>query len=128
MLNIKKTLTQLIKHVPTYNSVTAWNYMATSTNWEYTGKSFTVPTNHVWLVNVRGAFSSGRPIGMGVHNANTVTASGPVWCISSPDTSTSVNWTPTFLLQAGTYYVFCKRASVPTATNQHMMNYIDIPL
>ena len=101
------------------------NYKATSTNWEYIGKSFTVPNDSVYLVRLNCGWQSGKPIGLGIHTANALDSAGYP-NMANYENSSGVSNTPTFLLYPATYYVFAKRASIPSSANVHAAYAVQI--
>lgn len=110
-----------------HNNITqiTGTYKATTANtWEYTGKSFTVPSGHMYLVKLQLGWASGKPIGVGVHTSTNVSGF-PSWHFAD---SEGVYNAPVFLLYAGTYYLFEKRATVPSLTNTYWINAIDFLL
>lgn len=96
--------------------------------WEYTGTTLTVPSGHIYLVYMVPGFSTGRPLGAGLHTSNTIAASvgAPYYRAESVNTSDATSRTPLFLLGPGTYYYFEKRATVPTAANSHTIGGFDL--
>lgn len=128
MLDVKKLLTKMLNRMATYKTLfTNHQFKATTTSWEYIGKTITVPTGHIYLVLLMVGWASGRPIGIGLNAASTIGAPGFPERGYIENTN-GVYWSPTFFLTAGTYYVFCKRATVPTANNPHHAYAIDIPI
>lgn len=92
-------------------------YKGTSTGWEYTGMSFTVPPGHRYLVSLYTGWSSGKPIGLGIGYSPTLGAEGyPYYNFENANGITS---TPIWALSPNTYYVFAKRATTPSSTNNH---------
>ena len=114
------------KQMPTLRTVVPTTaYKGTKSNaWEYVGASFTVPNNHLYLVVCIQDYASGRPIGIGLGTATD--QSPPIYIATSSSTSETL-YRATFLLTANqTYYVFTKRATVPTATNNYTVYAIDL--
>lgn len=110
-----------LRHIG-YDGTINWAFKATAANtWQYTGKSFTVPSGYLYLANIYLGFSSGNPTGMGIHTASSGT---PRW----RQEATGIQQSPTWTLGAGTYYIFERRASVPSTANTLYMGYIVIDL
>lgn len=105
-----------------------YEYNGTTANgWEYINKSIVVPSGHLYLTRIDASYASGRPIGIGVHTA--VNTSGTIIpSRGSIESSNGVTTTPVFYLTAGTYYVYVKRASIPTLANKHSAYALDIIL
>lgn len=132
MLNTKKLLTKILqwikstKRISTINVFVNHAYKATSANWEYIGKSFTVPAGEAYLAWIGCGFNSGRPIGAGFNGATTLT----VWNVPNRgyiENSNGVERTPLFYLTGGaTYYVFVKRETTPNANNNHSVYAVRI--
>lgn len=97
-------------------------------DWEYTGTTLTVPSGHIYLVYMVPGFSTGKPIGAGLHTSDTIpTAYGaPIFRAESENASDAIGRTPLFVLGSGTYYYFEKRASVPTGSNSHLIAGYDL--
>lgn len=97
--------------------------------WEYTGTSITVPNGHIYLVYFVPGFSTGKPIGVGLHTSDTIpTAYGaPLFRAESENANDALMRTPLFVLGSGTtYYYFEKRATVPAAANTHTIAGFDL--
>lgn len=112
-------------NVPSYlgNIVSDTYTTAAANTWEYTGKSFQVPANHVYLVRITAGWSSGRPTGIGVH---TATSLGSYTAPSYNYESSAIGSNLTMLLGAGTYYVWAKRAG--TGSNNYTVTAFDFDI
>lgn len=101
-------------------------YKGTAANtWQYIGKSFTVPAGHAYLVFLTAAWNTGRPTGIGLNSTNGTISTSPDLGYVENDNGLA-NRTPMLYVSNGTYYVYCKRATVPTTTNNHSAYAIDI--
>lgn len=114
--------------IPTFKTITTGNYANTEANaWFYTDISFTVPAGHVYLVKAVVGYTAGKPIGVGLHTATTISSAVGVPYFSYE--STCVTQSPTWLLQEGTYYLFCKRSgSSGSYTNAYVVSGLDFTL
>ena len=95
------------------------SYKASSTNYEYVNVTFTVPTGCTYLVWLTAVYTSGAPIGIALTtNSNAPSSANTVgfWEWSS---SFTAGKTPVMMLVQGTYYMWAKRATVPTSANNH---------
>ncbi len=98
------------------------NSKATAANtWYNTGKTIVVPNYHVYIARITLGWSSQKPIGIGVNNSSTIDGAPTQSVTGDPQKGA------TFMLPAGTWYVFEMRAGVPTSNNTVYINYIDIP-
>lgn len=116
------------KIMPTVRTVVNTKaYQGTKSNaWEYVGASFTVPSGHYYLVVAIQGYASGRPIGIGLGTATD--QNPPIYIATSSSTSETL-YRGTFLLTGNsTYYLFTKRATVPTQTNNYNVYAIDFDL
>lgn len=125
MLNLKKILYKLTQRVPMYKTIAQGACVNSVANtWFYTNISFTVPAGHAYLVKAAVQYQAGKPIGVGIHTANAIES-----VIDAPYYSheaSYVSQSPTWLLQEGTYYLFCKRnASSGDYTNNYVVSGID---
>lgn len=92
--------------------------------WQYNGGQFTVPSGHIYLVRPDLGWSSGKPVGVGLNFSTTIGAPGfPYFNVENANGFYNC---PTFLCFPATYYMFEKRATVPTAANPYYINAIDI--
>ena len=126
-LKLKQTLAKItaaLKGVrPIYGVTRIDNsYKATTTSWQYTGTSFKVPANHVYLVCLRCGWNTGRPVGIGLNTSTTLTEE-PEYAYENANTAWA---SPVFMLTPATYYLFAKRGSIPTTANSHWIYYLDI--
>lgn len=132
MLDIKKLLTKMLTWMSGTKRVT-WStifenhaFKATSTSWQYIGKSFTIPNGEAWLVFMTCGFNSGRPIGGGFNSSTTLQTALGIPDRGYFEDSNGVTRTPMLYLSTGTYYCFCKRASTPANNNNHSVYAIKI--
>lgn len=106
-----------------YTILTLGQYQQAAANqWEDTGLTITVPTGHVFLGELSSGWSSGKPIGLGVNQATSLTGGQPNFCIENENAVLAID---TFLYP-GTWHVFTKRASAGTTNNNYYYRYIDI--
>lgn len=104
--------------------VSSKTYQGTKSNaWEYVGQSITVPSGHYYIVLAIQTYTAGRPIGIGL---GTATDQNPPIYIATSSGSSETLYRGTFLVSAGTYYLFTKRAAVPSAVNTYNVWAIDI--
>lgn len=110
--------------VPTQQSI---SYKATAANtWEYTKLSFTIPSGHQRLVRPWVGWNSGKPTGVGFETSTSMGTKGfPTYNFENAN---GFYTPPVFLLPAGTFYLFEKRASVPTSANTDYVSFIDFNL
>ena len=122
MLNIKKLLTKILKRLPTYTiPINGATYTGTTSNaWEYVGKSITVASGHVAIVTCVQNYSSGRPMGIGL--GTNASANPPLYFAQH---ATESVYRATFMLTAGTWYLYTKRATVPSAANSYHIYKLD---
>ena len=125
MLNLKKILYKLTQRMPIYKTIAQGACANSVVNtWFYTSVSFTVPAGHAYLVKASVQYLAGKPIGVGIHTANTIESviDAPYYSFEASYVSVS----PTWLLQEGTYYLFCKRSgSSGSYTNNYVVSGID---
>ena len=95
------------------------NYKATTTNYEYVGISVTVPSGYVYLVYFIAGYSTGAPTGIAICNSSTTCSAATVIYEHLPTSPLYGRNTPAYFLSAGTYYMWAKRASVPSSENGH---------
>ena len=134
MIDIKKMLTKILTNLNTLNNrityttiFSAYDYKGTKSNeWEYIGKTFTVPSGHAYLVRFDQTYASGKPIGLGIHNANNLSGATAIPRYGSVESSDGVQCSPLFYLTAGDYYMYTKRATVPTSANRYYCYAIDM--
>lgn len=102
-----------------YNgAITQKEYAHTSTNWEYIGLSFTVPSGYVYLAGVSTGWNYGMPNGLGFgHSTSLVGNSAPERAIVH---DSFVGQTPLYPLTPRTYYVFSKHTG---ASQGHTAGY-----
>ena len=118
--------------VSTLNSKTTWHgfssltaYKNTAANtWESTGNSFTVPNGHVFFVALVTGWSSGQPTGLGLNKGTTLTGNTPAIAYEA----SVVFQTPLIACDSGTWYVYSKRSTAGSATNNYYMAYIDFEI
>lgn len=116
---------QITDHLKSH-TVTLGSYGQTTANaWECTGLSIVVPSGHVYLCNVQQGFNTGKPLGIGMHDANTLGASGiPLKSAYDPDGL----MTGLFMVTNGTWYIYTKRATAASGTsvNNYYIRYFDL--
>jgi len=93
------------------------NYRASTADLEYVNTSFTVPAGALYLVFLFAGYSSAAPMEIAL-TTSTATPSAAN-CVYKGDTSGMQGRSPAILLTQGTFYMWVKRASVPTADNTH---------
>jgi len=130
MLNMKKLMTKLlvakakIPMVTWKSALVSNNYKVSSTAWSYCNLSFTVPVGHIYLASGYAGWSSGKPVGVGIHTASTLGNEGyPRYSVYDAN---GMMQTPYYVLPNGTYYLFEKRATVPSANNYHAIFVLDL--
>ena len=108
--------------VPTQQSV---SFKATAANtWQYTGLSFTIPSGHQYLARPWMGWNSGKPTGVGFETSTAMGTKGfPTY---NYENANGFYTPPVFLLPAGTFYLFEKRASAPTAANTNYVSFVDL--
>ena len=114
--SIRNTITSLkqsLVNMTTLKDYGSVNYQATSTNFEYTGLSFTIPAGKGAFVIVYSTWSNNKPVGISINTSSTNINLSRA-CI---DNGSTLAPSLTTILGAGTYYVWDKRISVPTETN-----------
>lgn len=92
--------------------------------WEVTNLSFTVPENHIYIVEVAQTYSSGKPSGIGLHSSASMTQGAPV--MSATETTGKYMTRGTFFLRPGTYYICTLRAN--TGTNTYNVYGLDFTI
>ena len=124
LIRIINALNRLPKYRVIANGV---GYKATSTNWEYTGTSFTVPSGHAYLVLCAPSYNTGKPVGCGIETASSIPSGydAPRYYVGGGSTFSGRG---SFFLLSGTYYYFEKRAGVPSLANAHYIYAIDYNL
>lgn len=136
MIDLKKMLTKILVNLNRLNSrityttaFSSYAYQGTKSNeWEYIGKSITVPSGHRYLLRLEQGWASGKPIGLGVHHTNDLSGANAIPRYGSIESADGVLSTPAFLLAPATYYVYTKRATVPSQANNYFCYFIDITL
>ena len=110
--------------VPAQKSI---SFKATAANtWQYTGLSFTIPSGHQYLTRVWEDWNSGKPIGVGFETSTAIGTKGfPTYNFENAN---GFYTPPVFLLPAGTFYLFEKRATVPTSANTDYVSFIGFNL
>ena len=116
-----KALNDKITSIGTLHYITLGNYQNSTTDWEYTGLTVTVPAGHFYVGLLITGYSAGKPIGVGIHSATTLSGNIP----SQSNTDSNGVYSCPVLITPGTWYVFTKRATVPSTTNGHNFRYID---
>ena len=93
-------------------------YKATTTDYEYTGCSYTVPQGKIAILYARAQYSSGMPVGVLLSwNSNSLN----VLCATDL-TNKYVSRTPLAIVTGGnTVYVWEKRASIPSFNNESVI-------
>ena len=112
-------------HISTMSSNTAVHtfasvaYQATTTNYEYVGAYVTVPSGYVYLCWFQAGYSTGAPSGIAICNSNNTCNASTIIYEQIPQSPLWGRSTPAYFLTAGTYYLWAKRATVPSGTNPH---------
>ena len=114
-------------NVGAVNLVVNHPYQAITTGWEYVGASFTVPSGHIYLVMLTAGWTTGKPIGLGINSSSSLGSVG-VPDYGFVENSSYAGRTPLLFLSQGTYFLFCKRATVPTGNNNHSAYAIDVTI
>lgn len=105
-----------------------YTYSNTAANtWQYTGRSFTVPSGYAAICYVLSNYASGACKGLGLSVSNTLPSAGAPEMLQDTS-STHLNRTCAFYLAAGTYYVFSKRASASASPNTYNVQGLQIKL
>lgn len=100
-------------------------YSSTTANaWEVTNLSFTVPEGHIYIVEVLGSYTNGKPYGIGLHNASTLGQSAPV--TSAEETVAKYVTRGTFFVRSGTWYICTLRAG--TGSNTYSVYGLDFTI
>lgn len=89
--------------------------------WECTNISFTVPSGYIYVVGVTQTWASGKPIGIGLGTSTSLSVPN-IALQAEPVTR------QTFLLAAGTYYIYTMRETAPTANNTYNVYAIKIKI
>lgn len=134
MISMKKMLTKILVNLKTLNGrvtrkwlYTEYSFKGTKANeWEYIGKSITVPSGHVYFVRFQTNYASGRPLGVGVHSNSTGSGTGFYPYQGVAECSDGMNISPVFMLTPSTYYVYYKRATIPNTANTHHAYCVDV--
>lgn len=93
-----------------------------SQTYEYTGVSFTIPSNKIGMVAIETLYAQTKPLGTIISNSND-TLGNHVLFEYKNDASYPTNVTPFYLLSSGTYYVWSKRNSTVTSGNDPINVY-----
>lgn len=105
--------------------VNAQSYSTTTANtWQYTGHSFTVPSGHVYVVRLYTQYSAGKPIGLGIHSAASMSGAITAPLYNTENANGVQGYT--MLLPAGTYYIWSKRAG--TGSNTYTATALDLSI
>ncbi len=100
-------------------------YSSTTANaWQVTGLSFTVPEGHVYIVQVTGSYTNGKPYGIGLHSSNSLSQSAPL--MSVEETVAKYLIRGTFIVTAGTWYICTLRAG--TGSNTYGVSGLDFTI
>lgn len=100
-------------------------YSHTTANaWVITNLSFTVPEGHVYIVDVVCTYTNGKPYGIGLQNASTLSQGAPVMSIS--ETTAKYVTRGTFFVRPGTWYICTLRAS--TGSNTYNVYGLDFTI
>ena len=86
----------------------------TSNAWEVTNLSFTVPTGHVYIIQITCTYTNGKPYGIGLHSATSLSQNAPVMSIE--ETVGKYITRGTFFVPAGTWYICTLRAGAGSNT------------
>lgn len=128
MFNAKKAVSAIMRRIPIFKLVASGSMANSVANqWFYTTLQFTVPAGHTYLVRVNAGYNTGKPIGLGLHNSTTVSAAtgAPIMAVEGSYTS----YSPVWLVNEGTYYVFCKRAgSSGSNKNNYLVHALDFKI
>lgn len=117
-------------HVKQVTPVSSHSFKGTVANaWEYIGASFTVPAGHIYVVQLQTNFASGKPLGIGLNSSTSISSAYGFPDLTCCESANGCN-RGTAVLSGGTngmtYYVFCKRAAVPSTANIHTVAGLDI--
>lgn len=102
-----------------HQTLASGSYKASTTNYEYTGVHFTLPSGSTYLIRAAAAYNNGAPIGVAICNSSTTCSASTVIYVHETTTALPCGGTPVYLMVAGTYYLWVKRATVPTGANDH---------
>ena len=113
------------KQMPKLVSAVNGTFKGTKSNeWEYTGLSFSIPSGCWAIVQCYQNYVAGRPIGIGIDTNSSI---NPPKSMNVSTGTSEACYSGTFLVGGGaTYYIYTKRATVPTAANTYTVNYIQI--
>lgn len=102
-------------------------FKATSTNWEYTGISVTVPANHTYLLQGGASYNTAKPIGMALSLSDSrLQAIGITYLDDTVNTLNYVSQSSLCAASNTTVYLWERRKTVPTADNNVYIQYVDI--
>lgn len=118
---VKQSKIEAVSYISNY---TLGSFKNTAANaWQYTNLSFTVPNGHFYSIRIGAGWNSGRPTGIGV-NYGTTSLAGDIPAYSNENTN-GVYSMSADMLGPGTYYIFDKRATVPTLDNNVYFTAMD---
>jgi len=96
----------------------------TANAWEYTGDSFTVPSEETWLISFYCGWTNSACTGLWIASVNADIAANNIVArfeLPSDATRKCILRTPAFMLPSGTYYIWENR--VGTGNNKIQMFY-----
>ena len=128
-ININGTNTSIYSKDPIWvTKISNTSITATSANtWFYTNQSITVPTGHIYLVQVYVNYSNTKCLGLGMHTASTFSQyyNSPFYHMVSASTSDHLG-VASFMLNGGTtWYCWLKYAGANS--NTVYIRYLDFP-
>lgn len=95
-------------------TLTSTDYKATSSNFEYTGISYTCPIGKTAIVYGQTAYGHSRPIGLALSSSN----SALIALCETTNVGSYVIRTPALMITGGeTVYLWDKRYDTPVGTN-----------
>lgn len=100
---------------PQYINQSYTSDKSTANTWTYTGISFTVPTNHLWIVRISESYTWGKPKGIGLHTSSSLSswATAP-YMASYIETGVE---TLSCVLVPNTYHIYTYRDSTIASGN-----------
>lgn len=119
--NIESGISAAIRGTGSISNDTLGSYKNTTTDWENTGITITVPQGHAYIGLLSQGFSSGKPVGIGINASSTLSGNIPG---QSNENANGV-YSSIVFLTSGTWYVFTKRATAATTNNSYYFRHID---
>lgn len=105
----------------TISSITQnYKHIAADT-WENTGLSITIPPEKIYIVSAYVGWSAGRPTGIGF--SMDASSNTPSAALMTDGGNSSVQFSATYMLNSGTYYV-CEKRNTANATNGIAIHYM----